>query len=219
MGSGSYEWPEWATPRGMWIAESGHDLLTSAGSGAMTSVARAFCSVTGRKGRSISIVPTRKDLVGEFIPLPGYPNRFINLPIVTPLPRKESSHSMDRLTRTCANILGSDLMVALPGGSGTKDEASLCCRFRKPLLYFGPTSAFDGFSTCARGDPVLSCGPASMTMVSTKDSGVGGRCRKLKSSLSQTTEKSLDPSAALPCGSLKTSKRSYSSPIATAKLH
>jgi predicted Rossmann-fold nucleotide-binding protein len=142
MGSGTDEWAEWATPLGVLIAKRHHDLLTGAGGGVMTAVARAFCSVPGRRGRSIGIVPTQPDGASGFVPLPGYPNLFIDLPILTPLPRKASHTSADTLTRNHVNILSSDVVIVLPGNTGTRDEIGLCLRFGKPLLGFCEPAAF-----------------------------------------------------------------------------
>lgn len=79
MGSGNAEWPELALPLGEWIAENGYDLLTGAGSGVMLSASRAFFTRKGRVGRSIGIIPSYPDPELGFIPLPGYPNLFIDL--------------------------------------------------------------------------------------------------------------------------------------------
>lgn len=142
MGSGKAEWEELASPLGVWLAESGYDLLTGAGGGIMLSVSRAFCAVAGRRGRSIGIVPTQPDRAAGFRPLDGYPNPFIEIPILTPLSRKEAGAPAETLSRNHVNILTSDVVVVLPGGHGTLDETRLALRFRKPVIGFGPLSAF-----------------------------------------------------------------------------
>lgn len=142
MGSGSDEWAEWATPLGVLIANSHHDLLTGAGRGVMTSVARAFCSVRERRGRSIGIVPTQGDGAGGFVALQGYPHRFVDLPILTPLPRKNPRSPPEMLTRNHVNVLSSDVVIALPGGAGTRNEIALCLRFGTPVVCFGEAAAF-----------------------------------------------------------------------------
>jgi predicted Rossmann-fold nucleotide-binding protein len=142
MGSGTTDWENLAAPLGAWIAQSGHDLLTGAGQGVMASVARAFCSVPGRRGRSIGIVPTKPDELRGFVALPGYPNPHIEISILTPLPRKDPDAPANALTRNHANILTSHVVIALPGGSGTRDEIRLCLCFKRPLLCFGPEEAF-----------------------------------------------------------------------------
>lgn len=142
MGSGTTEWPELAAPLGAWIAQQGHDLLTGAGRGVMLCCARAFASTPGRTGRSIGVVPTEPDPVKGFAPCAGYPNPYIDLPILTPLPRKEADAPDTALNRNYVNILTSDIVIALPGSRGTLDEIRLAVRFGKPLMCVGPHTAF-----------------------------------------------------------------------------
>lgn len=142
MGSGTNEWPELASPLGIWIAAFGFDLLTGAGRGVMLATARAFSMTPGRKGRSIGIMPGEAHPVFGFVPIAGYPNPFIDLPILTPLPRKESESTSDTLSRNYVNVLTSDIVVALPGNRGTLDEINLATRFAKPLICVGPPDAF-----------------------------------------------------------------------------
>jgi len=143
MGSGTSEWPDLATPLGTWIATHGFDLLTGAGRGVMLSTARAFAATRGRTGRSIGIVPSETHPLFGFIPIAGYPNPFVDLPILTPLPRMEAGESDTALSRNYVNILTSDVVVALPGSKGTQDEIRLATRFAKPLICIGPTNSFD----------------------------------------------------------------------------
>jgi predicted Rossmann-fold nucleotide-binding protein len=144
MGSGKAEWPELSIPLGKWIAGHGFDLLTGAGNGVMLATARAFSTTPGRKGRSIGIVPGESHPVRGFAPVPGYPNPYIDLPILTPLPRKQAGAPEDALNRNYVNVLTSDVVVALPGSQGTLDEIRLATRFARPLICIGPPDAFDG---------------------------------------------------------------------------
>lgn len=144
MGSGKSEWPELATPLGTWIAAQGFDLLTGAGGGVMLCTARAFTSTPGRTGRSIGVVPSETHPHFGFVPIAGYPNPFIDLPILTPLPRKETGAPDTALNRNYVNVLTSDMVIALPGSQGTLDEIRLATRFAKPLICVGPHTAFDG---------------------------------------------------------------------------
>ncbi|WP_322095670.1 SLOG cluster 4 domain-containing protein [Paraburkholderia bannensis] len=143
MGSGKAEWPGLSVPLGKWIAEQGFDLLTGAGLGVMLSTARAFSTTPARKGRSIGIVPSEAHPQLGFVSLPGYPNPYIDLPILTPLPRKLADAPDDALSRNYVNVLTSNVVVALPGNQGTLDEIRLATRFAKPLICVGPESAFD----------------------------------------------------------------------------
>lgn len=86
MGSGKAPWPELAVPLGRALALAGYHLLTGGGQGVMTSVSEAFCGVPQRVGRSIGVVPTQADDDGIFRALPGYPNAFVEVPILSPLP-------------------------------------------------------------------------------------------------------------------------------------
>ena len=144
MGSGANEWPGLSEPLGIWIAHHGFDLLTGAGQGVMLSTARSFTSVRERTGRSIGIVPSEPHPLFGFVPIAGYPNPFIDLPILTPLPRKESGAPDCALNRNYVNVLTSDIVIALPGSRGTLDEIRLATRFAKPLICVGPHGAFEG---------------------------------------------------------------------------
>lgn len=142
MGSGKAEWPDFSIPLGRWIADRGFDLLTGAGLGVMLATARAFSTRDGRTGRSIGIVPSEVHSTLGFAPISGYPNPYIDLPILTPLPRKQADAPDDALNRNYVNVLTSDVVIALPGGQGTLDEIRLATRFSKPLICVGPMDAF-----------------------------------------------------------------------------
>lgn len=142
MGSGKAGWDELAAPLGRWIAQNGHDLLTGGGEGVMLTVARAFSQTTGRSGKSIGVVPTRADDRFGYVPLEGYPNAFVELPIMTPLPRREDGAAPGTVNRNYVNILTSDVVVALPGSAGTLEEITLALRFQKPLICFGPADGW-----------------------------------------------------------------------------
>ncbi len=143
MGSGKQPWTELAAPLGRAIATAGYHLLTGGGQGVMTSVSEAFCAVPQRAGRSIGVVPT--EATGDdatFRPLPGYPNRFVEIPIVSPLPRHLPDAPPGTLSRNHINVLSSDVIVALPGNHGTRDEVGLAVRYGKPVILFGESEHF-----------------------------------------------------------------------------
>ncbi|VWB48670.1 DNA-binding protein [Burkholderia lata] len=142
MGSGKAPWLAFSEPLGAWLAQAGFNLLTGGGQGVMLAVARAFAGVPERAGRSIGIVPTQADPLAGFVPLDGYPHPFVDIPILTPLPRREPDAAPDTINRNYVNVLSSDLIVALPGGHGTAQEIALAQRWRKPLVCFGPDGAF-----------------------------------------------------------------------------
>ncbi|HDR9497647.1 TPA: DNA-binding protein [Burkholderia cepacia] len=142
MGSGKEPWLAFSEPLGAWLARAGFNLLTGGGQGVMLAVARAFTGVPGRAGRSIGILPTQADPLAGFVPLDGYPHPFVDIPILTPLPRREPDAEPHTINRNYVNVLSSDLIVALPGGHGTAEEIALARRWRKPLVCFGPEGAF-----------------------------------------------------------------------------
>jgi uncharacterized protein (TIGR00725 family) len=107
-------------------------LLTGAGGGVMAAVSRAFVETPGRQGLAIGIVPSD---TGSTSPKPGYPNRWIELPIYThlPLSGRQGTHAA---SRNHINILTSDVIVALPGGPGTASEAALALDYARPIIAF-----------------------------------------------------------------------------------
>lgn len=142
MGSGSRPWNRLAAPLGAWIAEAGHHLLTGGGQGVMASVGKAFHEHPGRRGCAIGVLPTQADPERGFRPLEGYPNAHVDIRIVTPLPRRAASDPPHLHTRNHVNVLSSDVVVALPGAHGTRDEVRLCLAFHKPVIGFGPLARF-----------------------------------------------------------------------------
>lgn len=143
MGSHEKSWEDYATPLGKLIAEHDYHLLTGAGPGAMTAVAKAFCDVEDRLGMSIGIVPTT-EYQGGFVNREEYPNPYIEIPIITPLDKKAQS-ATNPYSRNYVNVMTSHALVFLPGEYGTQNEASLALMFKKPSLFFGPEDAFSDF--------------------------------------------------------------------------
>ncbi len=68
-------------------------------------------------------------------PRPGYPNRWVEIAIATHLPFSGMS-GQEPLSRNHVNVLSSQAIVVLPGGSGTASEAKLALRYEKPILAF-----------------------------------------------------------------------------------
>ena len=100
----------------------------------MEAVARGFGSREGRRGVAIGLLPGRVD-AGESRTPPGYPNRWIDVPIRTHLPFS-GDRGLDPLSRNHINVLSADVVIVLPGGTGTRSEVELAVMYRKPVLAF-----------------------------------------------------------------------------------
>ncbi len=145
MGSSEISWDEYAVPLGHWLATLPVHLLTGGGKGVMTSVAQAFTSITPRQGLSIGCLPTEREN-DLFICRSHYPNPYIEIPIVTPLGINGlPGQPDDAITRNYVNILTSNIVIALPGSIGTKNEVELAVKFSKPVVLFGSETAFGDF--------------------------------------------------------------------------
>jgi uncharacterized protein (TIGR00725 family) len=141
MGSHSAAWADYATPLGAHLAARGVHLLTGGGTGTMAAVAEAFCAVPGRRGVSIGILPAVPDPVRGYAPMAGYPNPWVEVPVVTPLGVFRGTDDA-LVTRNHVNVLTADAIVALPGQGGTHNEIRLARRFGKTIVLFGPAAEF-----------------------------------------------------------------------------
>ena len=141
MGSHAADWAEYAKPLGAHLGRRGVHLLTGGGTGTMAAVAEAFCAVPGRRGVSIGILPAVPDPARGYAPMEGYPNPWVDIPIVTPLGIFHGSDD-SLVTRNHVNILSADAIVALPGQAGTHNEIRLARRFAKKIVLFGPAAEF-----------------------------------------------------------------------------
>lgn len=143
MGSSTEPYEELATPLGRMIADHDYRLLTGAGAGVMTAVAKAFCETEGRQGVSLGIVPTM-DYKGGYVPRDQYPNPYIELPIFVPLDKK-AENDINPYSRNHVNVMTSNAMVILPGDHGTQNEVALGIKYNKPMILFGPEELFKAF--------------------------------------------------------------------------
>ncbi len=157
MGSGTDPHPDLAEPLGRWLATQSVHLLTGGGAGVMECVSRAFCETPGRSGRTIGILPhssvagidaagehaagreagrqTRREAGRSGEAHAGYPNPWIEIPIFTHL-SFTGFRGTDPLSRNHINVLSSDVIVALPGSSGTASEIVLARQYGRPLIAF-----------------------------------------------------------------------------------
>lgn len=143
MGSHEDSWDDYAAPVGRLLAERGFNLLTGAGDGVMTAVAKAFTDVEEREGVAIGILPA-VDYKGQKLGTEQYPNPYIEVPMITPLSAKAQSDAMP-FSRNLTNVMTAQALIVLPGAHGTRNEVSLGLMYDKPLIMFGPDHAFDNF--------------------------------------------------------------------------
>ncbi len=132
MGSGSDAHAARAARLGRWLAGQRVHLLTGGGQGVMASVSQAFYEVPGRRGLVIGVIPSQENAT---LPKPGYPNPWIEIPIYTHLPLSGLRGS-EPGSRNHINILSSDVIVALPGSSGTASEAALALAYQRPIVAY-----------------------------------------------------------------------------------
>lgn len=143
MGSHEKDWEAFSVPVGQMIADHDYRLLTGAGGGVMTAVAKAFCEQPGRRGVSLGVVPT-VEYDGGRVTREEYPNPYIELPIFVPLDKKVESDK-NPYSRNHVNVMTSNALVILPGDHGTRNEVSLGIQYNKPMVLFGPESEFEKF--------------------------------------------------------------------------
>ena len=99
----------------------------------MAAVTEAFVSVHGRAGIAIGVLPgVGTDSGGT---PPGYPNRNIELAIRTHLPSRGEEGTLLN-SRNHINVLSADVVIALPGGTGTRSEVDLAVRYNRPCVAF-----------------------------------------------------------------------------------
>lgn len=133
MGSGRDGHLRLSDPLGRMLAELGVHLLTGGGGGVMDAVSRAFHQTPGRMGRVIGVLPSSAEAPGR--PPAGYPNRWVEIPIVTHLPWS-GRRGIEEGSRNHINVLSSDALVVLPGAAGTASELALAVRYHRPTILF-----------------------------------------------------------------------------------
>lgn len=131
MGSGSSSHLERCEPLGRWLATCGCHLLTGGGGGVMTAVSRAFSETAGRQGLVLGILPSNAEEKGR--PPAGYPNSWVEVAIQTHLPLS-GAEGTSEASRNHINVLTSDVLVFLPGSTGTYSELVLAVRHQRPTV-------------------------------------------------------------------------------------
>ena len=132
MGAGAHAHEDLAVPLGRRLARLGVHLLTGGGTGVMTSVSRAFAEVEDRAGLVIGVLPLAEAAGDPGAPA-DYPNPWVEVPIRTHMGKLGA----DPFSRNHVNVLTSDVVVALPGSSGTASEVALSIRYGRPLVLYG----------------------------------------------------------------------------------
>ena len=98
----------------------------------MAAVSRSFYDTPNRRGLVIGILPWDESL-GK--PKEGYPNPWVEIPVRTHLP-SGGELGAEPMSRNHINILTSDVIVALPGDTGTGSEVRLAVRYGRPIIAF-----------------------------------------------------------------------------------
>jgi uncharacterized protein (TIGR00725 family) len=118
---------------GAMVARLGAHLLTGGGYGVMAAAAEGFVAVEPRAGLSIGIVPRGQDSAFD---VPNrdpqgraYPNPFVEIAIMTPLPPRASDWRHEP-ARNHINVFTADAILALPGGAGTRNELDMAAAYR-----------------------------------------------------------------------------------------
>ncbi len=102
----------------------------------MAAVSEAFAAVTDRQGLVIGVLKGFPGAGGRVVS--AKPNPWVEVPIRTHL-ALSGSQGADTLSRNHVNVLTADVVVALPGGEGTRSEVELAVRYAKPVVAFpGP---------------------------------------------------------------------------------
>lgn len=143
MGSGKQSHENLAVPLGHLLAQKKCHVLNGAGKGTMTSVAKSYVQTSPRFGKIIGIIPCADH---GLTPKEGYPNPYVEITIYTPLPT-HNLDDKDAVNRNHLNIMSSDLIIALPGTKGTKNEVDIVLTMKKPIIGFGEEVQFEGFSS------------------------------------------------------------------------
>lgn len=133
IGSGTVGDPGRAIPLGQALARLEVHLIAGGGKGVMAEVARGFTGVHPRKGRSVGILPAASGEGSPPRPPDGYPNPWVELPVMTHLAARGVA-GRDASSRNHLVVLTGDVVVALPGGPGTVSEIKLALAYHRPLV-------------------------------------------------------------------------------------
>jgi uncharacterized protein (TIGR00725 family) len=134
MGSHLDREADQAASVGRWLAREGVHLLTGGGDGVMDAVSEAFFETSPRAGQVLAVLPCVEE-DPRCSPVPGYPNRWVEIPIFTHLGQGGPAGD-EPSSRNHINILTSTVVILLPGGAGTASEARLSLRYGRPSVAY-----------------------------------------------------------------------------------
>ncbi|MBI2570159.1 MAG: hypothetical protein HYV63_24415 [Candidatus Schekmanbacteria bacterium] len=140
MGSATRPCAPLAGPAGRLVAALGCHLLTGGGGGVMAEASRAYCLCRPRAGLCLGILkgtvrPAESGEPGALAYDPSPPNPWVELPIYTHLPHSGDDGRLP-MSRNHINVLTSDVLVALPGDSGTLSEVTLRIDYGRSVILF-----------------------------------------------------------------------------------
>lgn len=149
IGSGTDDHLQITEPIGRWLAGKDCDLINGGGGGIMAAVSRAFAETPNRKGNVIGVIPASGPCDtpaarSAYSPPDGYPNPWVDIPVYTHLHLSGPS-GKETASRNSIIILSSAVVVAFPGGEGTRSEIQLALEYGKPLLVLNPDHEWDEF--------------------------------------------------------------------------
>lgn len=136
LGSGTAPHQDRASAIGQWLATEKVHLLTGGGGGVMAAVSKAFHESPEQSGGLVlGIIPAATDDPLSYRPKEGYPNPWVDVPIFTHL-HLSGERGTETQSRNPINVLSCNVLIALPGGAGTKSEALLALKYNRPLVAY-----------------------------------------------------------------------------------
>lgn len=149
IGSGAEPHAHLSVPLGKRLAEKGFHLINGGGGGVMGAVAQAYTGVKERSGNVIAVLPAAgpcdaPDKRAAYKAPPGYPNPFSDLTVRTHL-HLSGAQGQEIASRNHIIVLTADVVIALPGGAGTRSEIGLSLEYGKPLILLSPNGEWEEF--------------------------------------------------------------------------
>ena len=151
MGSGNDDHVQLSKDVGNVIAKLDYHLLNGGGGGVMCAVSEAFSKTPDRRGHVIGVIRAKhKTQLDDVTGIRNYspsnlPNKWIEIPIFTHL-KDSGRKGKEESSRNHINVLTADLVVGLPGGSGTLSEIELAIEYEVPLIFYTGSENIHGKS-------------------------------------------------------------------------